>query len=275
MRWVGRLAWSCGSMVSDASSCRARWSNSDAAWSRYRRRGVMTQHIGIAACSAEGAALCFRTICLEGEALMGEHWHPEVTMHVHPLGQYMEHLGRGDWPGVATLMLSSAEKLAAAGADFIICPDNTIHQAFDLVVGKSPRPWLHIAEVVATEAQEARYRRLGVLGTRFLMDGPVYPSYLERADLEYDLPDPGERQRINEIIFQELVKGVLRTESRAEVRAIIERLGEKGCDAVILGCTELPLLIEQPDSPLPILDSTRLLARAALRLALTGTAVER
>ena len=95
----------------------------------------MPKHIGIAACSAEGAALCFRTICLEGEALMGEHWHPEATMHVHPLGQYMEHLGRGDWPGVATLMLSSAEKLAAAGADFIICPDNTIHQAFDLVVG--------------------------------------------------------------------------------------------------------------------------------------------
>src|SRR5881397_461790 len=126
----------------------------------------MPKHIGIAACSAEGAALCFRTICLEGEALMGEHWHPEVTMHVHPLGRYMEHLGRGDWPGVATLMLSSAEKLAAAGADFIICPDNTIHQAFDLVVGKSPRPWLHIAEVVATAAKESRYRRLGVLGTR-------------------------------------------------------------------------------------------------------------
>ena len=168
----------------------------------------MPQHIGIAACSAEGAALCFRTICLEGEALMGEHWHPEVTMHVHPLGQYMEHVGRGDWPGVATLMLSSAEKLAAAGADFIICPDNTIHQAFDLVVGKSPRPWLHIAEVVATEAKEAGYRRLGVLGTRILMDGPVYPSCLERADLEYDLPDPGERQRINEIIFKELVEGV-------------------------------------------------------------------
>jgi len=103
------------------------------------------------------------------------------------------------------------------------------------------------------------------------MDGPVYPSCLERADLESDLPDPGERQRINEIIFQELVKGVLRTESRAEVRAIIERLGKKGCDAVILGCTELPLLIEQSDSPLPILDSTRLLARAALRLAVTGS----
>ena len=169
--------------------------------------------------------------------------------------------------GVAALMLSSAEKLAAAGADFIICPDNTIHQAFDLVIERSPCPWLHIAEIVATAAREAGYRRLGVLGTRFLMEGPVYPSCLERAGLEYDLPELSERDRINEIIFQELVKGVLRTDSRAEVRAIIGRLGEKGCDAVILGCTELPLLIEQPDSPLPILDSTRLLARAALRLA--------
>jgi aspartate racemase len=235
----------------------------------------MTQHIGIAACSAEGAALCFRTICLEGGTLMGEHWHPEVTMHVHPLGQYMAHVERGDWRAVAALMLSSAEKLATAGADFIICPDNTIHQAFDLVIGRSPRPWLHIAEIVAREAKEAGYRRLGVLGTRFLMEGPVYPSRLERADLDYDVPDPGERQRINDIIFQELVKGVLRSDSRAEMRAIIERLGEKGCDAVILGCTELPLLIEQPDSPLPILDSTRLLARAALRLAVTGTKLQR
>jgi aspartate racemase len=228
----------------------------------------MPKHIGITACSAEGAALCFRTICLEGGALMGEYWHPEVTMHVHPLGEYMEHIERGDWQGVAALMLSSAEKLASAGADFIICPDNTIHQAFGLVIGRSPRPWLHIAEVVATAAREAGYRRLGVLGTRSLMEGPVYSSRLEQAGLEFDLPEPSERDRINEIIFQELVKGVLRTDSRAEVSAIIGRLGQKGCDAVILGCTELPLLIEQPDSPLPILDSTRLLARAALRLAL-------
>jgi aspartate racemase len=229
----------------------------------------MPKHIGIVACSAEGAALCFRTICLEGEKPMGVHRHPQVTLHVHPLGQYMVHIERGDWEGVAALMMSSAEKLAAAGADFIICPDNTIHQAFDLVVGRSPRPWLHIAEIVAAEARKAGYRRLGVLGTRFLMDGPVYPSRLERAALKWELPEPGERDRIDEIIFQELVKGVLRTESRADVRAIVGRLGEKGCDAVILGCTELPLLIEQPDSPLPILDSTRLLARAALRLALT------
>ena len=157
----------------------------------------MTQHIGIVACSVEGAALCYRTIALEGAQLMGPHDHPEVSLHTHSLARYMSCIAAGDWPGVAEFMLSSADKLAKAGADFLICPDNTIHQAFDLVERRSPRPWLHIAQEVANEAGRNQFKRLGVLGTRYLMEGPVYPERLKGVGLEYRVPRPasaGENQ---------------------------------------------------------------------------------
>lgn len=231
---------------------------------------IETAHIGIVACSAEGAALCYRTICIEGMKLMGKHSHPEVTMHTHPLSEYMRHIEAGNWDSVADLMLSSAEKVAKAGADFIICPDNTIHQAFDRVIEKSPLPWLHIAEIVAAEAARKNYKCVGILGTRYLMEGPVYPNKLAAIGIEHLIPTTNERGRINEIIFDQLVKGQFTTESRAYFTKVIDRLKNRGCDAVVLGCTEIPLLITQEDSPLPTLDSTRLLAMAALRRA-TGS----
>jgi aspartate racemase len=228
----------------------------------------MPQHIGIVACSAEGAALCYRTVCLEGTALMGRHAHPEVSMHTHSLAEYMKYIEANDWAGVATLMLSSAEKLARAGADFLICPDNTIHQAFDLIQHRSPRPFLHIAQEVACEAQRCRYRRLAVLGTRYLMEGPVYPERLKANGLDYRIPGQKERERINQIIFDELVNAQFTPRSLAYFVEVIRSLRDEGCDAVVLGCTEIPLLVSSENSPLPTLDSTRLLARAALRKAI-------
>ncbi len=225
----------------------------------------MAQHIGIVACSAEGAALCYTTICVEGSLFMGKHSHPEVTMHTYPLSEYMEHIERGNWEGVAQLMLSSVKKVAQVGADFAICPDNTIHQAFDLVAPESPIPWLHIAEEVAEEAKRQAYTCLGVLGTRFLMEGPVYRSL--NVGITWKTPEKKERERMNDIIFDELVYGKFYAESRDYFREVIEKLKREGCDAVVLGCTEIPLLVEPEDSPLPVLDSTRLLARAALKKA--------
>lgn len=230
----------------------------------------LIRHVGIVGCSSEGAALCYRTLCLEAAARMGTHDHPEVSLHTHSLAEYMKAIHRDDWESVARLMLSSAEKLASAGADFLLCPDNTIHQAFDLVAPRSPLPWLHIAHEVGVEARRRGFRRPGLLGTRWLMEGPVYPKRLQPLELTPLLPSPAERERINTIIFDELVQGHFRKESRAEMAAIIERLKEKGADAVILGCTEIPLLVGPEDSPLPVLDSTRLLARAALREALAS-----
>ncbi len=229
----------------------------------------MPQHIGIVACSAEGAALCYRTIALEGSSLMGKHGHPEVSMHTHALSEYMKYIERDDWAGVAELMLSSAEKLARAGADFLICPDNTIHQAFDLIEHRSPRPWLHIAQEVSNEASRCCYKRLGVLGTRYLMEGPVYPAKLRANGLEHRIPGQAERERINQIIFDELVNAQFPPHSLAYFVEVIRSLKDQGCDAVVLGCTEIPLLVKPESSPLPTLDSTRLLARAALQKALS------
>jgi aspartate racemase len=227
----------------------------------------MVQHIGIVACSAEGAALCYKTICVEGAAFLGAHAHPEVSMHTHSFGEYMQSIYGGDWRSVGELMLSSANKLARAGAEFLICPDNTIHQALPFVLPRSPLPWLHIADVVAAEAAERGYRRLGLTGTRWLVESEVYPEKLAARGLEHLRPSLEERERINRIIMDELVRSIFEPDSVAYFQKVIGRMRAEGCDAVVLGCTEIPLIMNDANSPLPTLDSTRLLARAALRRA--------
>jgi aspartate racemase len=229
---------------------------------------VNARHIGIVACSAEGAALCYRTIVHEGDGRLGAHGHPEITLSSLPLARYMERIEHNDWPSVAELMLESARKLAAAGADFLICPDNTLHQALPLAAPRSPRPWLHIAEVVAEEALVRGYRRLGILGTRWLVESDVYPAALAARGLWFALPEPAERAELNRVIMDELVRGIFRPAALAFHQQVIERMQRADCDAVVLGCTEIPLLVNDGNSPLPTLDSTRLLARAALRRAL-------
>jgi aspartate racemase len=227
----------------------------------------MPQHIGIVACSAEGAALCYRTICREGAQLLGPHAHPEVSMHTPSFAAYVACLHRDDWQGVGELMLASADKLAKIGAAFVICPDNTIHQALPFVTPRSPLPWLHIAEVVAAEAARRGYRRLGLTGTRWLVDSEVYPDKLAACGLAYVRPATADRDEVNRIIMDELVCGVIRPEAVGYVQQVIGRLKAAGCDAVVLGCTELPLIMSDANSLLPVLDSTRLLARAALHRA--------
>jgi aspartate racemase len=222
------------------------------------------KHIGIVGCSAEGAALCYRTICLEAEALLGKHAHPEISLHTIALAEYMGPICSGHWQGVADLMLQSARKLHRAGADFLICPDNTIHQALPCVLPNSPLPWLHIAEEVGKEAQRRGFRKLGLTGTKFLVRGPVYPEKLDSMGIGYLKPTEEQQERINQIIFDELVRAKLKPESEAFFRQVIQEFKKHGCDAVVLGCTEIPLLINDANSPLPTLDSTRLLARAAL-----------
>jgi aspartate racemase len=229
-------------------------------------------HIGIVACSGEGAALCYRTICVEGAEYLGPHAHPEVSMHTHSLAEYMRSIDHGDWQGVGELMLSSATKLARTGADFLICPDNTIHQALPFIQARSPLPWIHIAETVAAQAVERGFRRLGLTGTRWLVESDVYPEALTARGLDCFRPNSGEREEINRIIMDELVYGDFRPEAIGYFQRVIGRMRDEGCDAVILGCTEIPLIMNDANSPLPTLDSTRLLARAALRRALRDTA---
>ncbi|HET6348959.1 MAG TPA: amino acid racemase [Candidatus Krumholzibacteria bacterium] len=229
----------------------------------------MARHIGIVACSAEGAALCYTTVCTEAPELMGKkHAHPEVSMHTHPFSDYVRLIESGNWDGVAALMLSSEEKLAKAGAELIICPDNTIHHVFDQVAKQARLPWLHIAEEVAKEAGRRGYKKVGLIGTASTMESSFYREKLAKYKVELVLPADKDRKLINRIIFDELVAALFTAESRAYFTGLISEMRGQGCEAVVLGCTEVPLIITEENSPLPVLDSTRLLARAALQASL-------
>ena len=226
------------------------------------------KHIGIIGCSYEGAALCYKTICNEGSNYLGAHAHPEVSLHTYPLNEYMKYVRLNDWAGVAELMISSANKLGKIGAEILICPDNTIHQSLPIIKQKISTPWLHIAEEVLIEAKNNNYKNIGVLGTKFLMEGPVYEVKCRKAGIHYEIPNSEQRNQINSIIFDELVYGIFNNNSKEYLLNIIVDLKNQGCDAVVLGCTEIPLIIFPAESALPTLDSTRILARAALRKAI-------
>lgn len=189
-------------------------------------------------------------------------------MHTHSLEAYMQCIYRDDWQGVGELMLASATKLAQIGAQFVICPDNTIHQALPYIEARSPVPWLHIAAVVAQQAKQRGFKRIGLTGTQWLVESDVYPAKLHAQGLEPVRPSEPERRECNRIIMDELVRGVFKPESVAYFQAVIENLKREECDAVVLGCTEIPLIINDANSALPTLDSTRLLARAALDRAI-------
>ena len=227
------------------------------------------QHIGIVACSAEGAALCYREICRLGHDVVGPHDHPRITLDSIPLARWMPAFDAGDHEALAAVILESARVVAAAGADFAICPDNSAHVAWPQVESASPVPWLHIAHVVgdggaARRLPSSRCAR----GTRVTMDGTVYAEAMGAIGIDVVVPDADDAADVDRIIFDELVPGIVTTGARRTYQGIIDRLGARGCDAVALACTEIPLLIGPDDASLPTLDSTRLLAAAALARAI-------
>ena len=226
------------------------------------------KHIGILAHSFEGATLCFRTACLEGVARLGPHMHPEITMAVSPMALVLDAWERGDNAELRSFFMKDAEKLAAAGADFFVLPDNTAHIAMESLGNPFLLPGLNIGEVVAEEAALGGRKKVGILGTKYTMNGPVYPGALGRRGIGWAVPSPEDQKIVNDIIFDELCLGEFRDESRENYVRIIEELEGEGCDAVALVCTEIPLLITPDVSPLPTLDSTRLLAKAAVEVAI-------
>ena len=224
-------------------------------------------HIGIVGCTAEGASLCYRTICAEAPELLGPHAHPEISLHTLSLADYVSCLDAGDARGVADLMLESARKLQQAGADFLICPDNTIHMAFDLVETESPLPWLHIAGEVAREAKRRGFHKLGLTGTHWLVNSDVYPSRLQPAGLAFERLDARERQIMGDYIMRDLVYGRFTDEVIRYFQDAIRQLKDMGCDAVVLGCTEIPLALKQEHLSVPYFDALTILSRAAIRKA--------
>ena len=226
------------------------------------------KHIGILAHSFEGAALCYRTVCLEGVKRLGAHRHPEITMTGVGMATLLDAWEANDFEKLRAAFVRDASKLAAAGADFFVCPDNTAHIALESEGEPFPIPCLHIGEVVADEAQRQGYTKVAVLGTKWTMTGPVYPGVFGRRGIGWAVPDEADRKAVDDIIFGELCLGVFTDESRDTYVRVIDKLAQQGCDAVALVCTEIPLLITPEVSPLPILDSTRLLAKAAVETAI-------
>jgi len=224
----------------------------------------MAKHIGIVAVSYEGAALCYRTICAEASRSLGENTHPEITLHNICLSDYMNRIWQGDWDGVGALLLASVGKVADAGADLVVCPCNSVHESLPAIRQDLPIPWLHIGDIVARDAHKAGYKKVGVLGTNYLMESKIYPASLGGVGIECVLPDETDRNRVDRVIMVELVDGLITDDARTTMDGVIERLAARGCDAVALACTELPLLVRPGEAKIPTLDSTRLLARAAV-----------
>ena len=226
------------------------------------------KHVGILSHSAEGATLCYRTMWMEGVRRLGAHQHPEITLTGVAMAEALTAWERSDLAALRAMFMRDAEKLAAAGADFFVCPDNTAHIALETDGEPFAIPCLHIGEVVADQAQLDGRRKVGVLGTKWTMTGPVYPGALGRRGIAWAVPDEADRKIVDGIIFGELCLGVFTEKSRDAYVRVIDKLAAQGCDAVALVCTEIPLLITEEVSPLPILDSTRLLARAAVEVAI-------
>jgi aspartate racemase len=222
---------------------------------------------GILAHSSEGAALCYLTFCREGFREMGRHMHPDVMLDCTAMGRAMPAWEAGDYDVVRAIMAESVERLAAGGCDFFACPDNTAHIALEKDGPALALPGLDIADVVAERAAALGMERVAVLGTRFTMAGPLYRRALPAVGIEPRFANEEERGDVDRIIFDELVEGVFTESSRRRYVEVIQRLkDEEGCDGVALVCTEIPLLVTAEVSPLPILDSTRLLARAAFEV---------
>jgi aspartate racemase len=226
------------------------------------------RHIGILAHSADGAALCFLEMVREASRRLGPHRHPEITLSIRPMEEMLEAYDRNDLKAVRAYLAQTAQRLTDAGADFFVCPDNTAHLALELPGEPLPLPGLHIAEIVAQRAASSGYRQVGVLGTKWTMEGTVYPAAFARYDIGQRTPAPEDRALVDRVIFGELTQGRLEDRSRVQFVRIIAGLRAVGCDAVALSCTEIPLLITPEVSPLPTLDSTRLLAREAVAMAL-------
>ena len=230
-------------------------------------------HIGILAHSADGAGLAFLEMVRESARHLGEHLHPEITLSILPMAPVLAAYDRNELGAVRSHLARTAARLAGAGCDFFACPDNTAHIALEADGPPLPLPGLHIAEIVAQRAKAEGRRCVGLLGTRWTMTGPVYRQAFARAGLAMKAPPPEDHELVNDVIFDELCQGVIRDESRAEYVRIIEDLRRAGCDVVALSCTEIPLLVTPEVSPLPTIDSTRLLARAAVAAACGRTAL--
>ena len=181
--------------------------------------------------------------------------------------------GRGDWEGLGRLMAGAARSLEMAGAEALVLCTNTMHRLADDITGAVKIPFIHIADATAAAIKKKGLRTIGLLGTRYTMEMDFYRGRLEKTySLTVLIPEEPGRTSVHDIIYRELAQGVVREESRRSYISVIEGLRRRGAEGVILGCTEIPMLIRSGDSPLPVFDTTALHAAAAVEFALAGYA---
>ena len=175
----------------------------------------------------------------------------------------------GNWAALDALMVDAARRLEAAGAQGLVICTNTMHKCAPAIEAATPLPLLHIADPTATALKAAGHRNIGLLGTAFTMEQPFYKNRLaEKHGLTVLVPEAEDRALVHRVIYEELVAGRIEPASRAAYRAVVERLAARGATAIVLGCTEIMLLLGPEDSPVPLYDTTRLHAEAAVAFAL-------
>jgi aspartate racemase len=174
----------------------------------------------------------------------------------------------GDWPSLTARMVDAGRRLEAGGADFVLICSNTMHLMADDVAAAIGVPLLHVVDPTASAITKAGLKRVGLLGTAFTMEKAFYRDRLDAAGLETVIPDAADRREVHRVIYEELVAGKIEAASRAAYREVIARLVERGAEAIVLGCTEIMLLVDQTDSVVPLFDTTSLHALAAVDLAL-------
>lgn len=229
----------------------------------------MPKHIGIVAVSPEGSSFCYRQIGRKASEVSAADRRPTVSLHNLPFSTYVEALRANDWPLIGHMLKESAKALAAAGADFCVLPDNVAHHALPIAEVGCPIPWLNMIDIVADAVKANSCRTVGLIGTRYVTFGSTYQTSLGLRGMHLLVPDQAETDDIDQIIFNEAIFGGVKDDSRKRVIKAIQKLGERGCDALILGCSEASLLMTIEDSPLPVFDPVELLADAAIKRALT------
>lgn len=227
----------------------------------------LAKTIGIVAVSHHGSSLCYRALAERASRRIDPPDQPTVILHNLPLAQYIDAMRQGDWMAVGTMLACSAEALAAAGADFCILPDNLAHHAAHFAAQASPIPWLNMIELVADAVTAERLQTVGIVGTRMVMNGSIYQSMLGLRGVSLLTPPGEDMEAIDSVIFGELIFGKTTRESRDRLADAVCRLGERGCEGVIYGSTELPLLLAPAKCPLKAFDPVDLLVEGALSLA--------
>ncbi|GAB5497644.1 MAG: aspartate/glutamate racemase family protein [Phycisphaerales bacterium] len=225
--------------------------------------------LGIVAHSAEGASLCFITACRHGSELLGAYMHPEIVMSAIPMALSMPGWESGDMDAVADHLAMGVRVAAEGGADFFICPDNTAHIVLETIADSLPIPGLHIADVVCSEIRSRGFKRVALMGTEWTMTGPVYERALRESGMEQIVPEEADRKTIHSAIFDDLCNGWVTDSIESNFVRITQKLKDRGAECVILGCTEIPLVLNDNNSLLPTIDSTRLLARRAVELCIS------